>query len=489
MDNASLDLDNGKSTGVHLLGSPQGIWQRQDWIIGLNYQAWLERIQQRQLELQAFIDQANYPRILLVQSDPLEFLSGFMAACLCDCPVFLGNPSWQQSEWQQVLHLVKPHIIWSPSLLPQVDILEPTPAKPEEKGWILIPTGGSSGQIRFAIHTWSTLTASVDGCQRHFFGDKPDAINSCCWLPLYHVSGLMQFMRSLLTYGNLILLPRHCFNPHISLSPEVDAFLNLQSEQPQQYFLSLIPTQLQRILQQSSPRVQWLARFRTILVGGAPAWSSLLESARQCHLRVALTYGMTETAAQIATLDPARFIEGAAHNGQVLPHAHITIEDEQHQCLPAYKRGQVVIQCSSLCKGYYPQEFTAPHKFFTDDLGYFNDQGDLHIVGRLSRKIISGGENIFPEEIEEALLGTGMVKDAMVFGQLHPDWGQVITAVVVPSVKPFSLTALKTILKNQLSAFKQPKQWYVLSTVPRTPQGKIDQSQVRQAIQTHTHPQ
>lgn len=470
-------------TSAHLLGSPQEIWRRQDWVLGLNYQALLERIQQRQLELQDFITPKRYPRVLLVQSDPLEFLAGFMAACLCDCPVFLGNPNWQRSEWQQVLPLVKPHIIWDSSRLPKIAIPDPTPAKSEEQGWILMPTGGSSGQTRFAIHTWSTLAASVDGCQRHFFGDQPDAINSCCWLPLYHVSGLMQFMRSLLTYGTLILLPRQCFAANTALAPDVAAFLDPHSEQPHAYFLSLVPTQLQRLLQQSDARLQWLARFHTILVGGAPAWPALLKAARQHHLRLALTYGMTETAAQVATLDPDQFLLGAAHSGRVLPHAHITVENDQHQRVAANQTGQVIIQCASLCQGYYPQPFTCVDKFCTDDLGYFNEQGGLQIVGRLSRKIISGGENISPEEIELALLGTGMVKDATVFGQPHPDWGQSITAVVVPAANNFSLVELKTTLKQQLSAFKQPKQWYVLPILPRSPQGKIIQSQIRRTLQ------
>lgn len=483
MNNASFSFDPIKPPNAHLLSSPQAIWQREDWIRGLNHQRCLERIRQRQRELQAVMEREGSPRVLLVQADPLEFLAGLMAACLCDCPVFLGNPHWQRSEWQQVLSLVQPHVIWDASQLPPVDIPKPAPARQEEKGWILIPTGGSSGQVRFAIHTWETLAASVAGCQRHFFGGELEAINSCCWLPLYHVSGLMQFMRSLLTYGKLLLLPRHCFSPKTSLTPDIAAFLDPQSQQPHAYFLSLVPTQLQRLLQQSGPRLQWLARFRTILVGGGPAWPALLQAARQHQLRLALTYGMTETAAQVATLEPDQFLLGAAHNGHVLPHAQIAIEHQQHQGMLAHHIGQVVIECTSLCKGYYPQLFAADHKFLTDDLGYFNDSRELHIVGRLSRKIISGGENVFPEEIEELILSTGMVKDVTVLGQPHPDWGQIITAIVVPAADSFSLIALQTGLENQLSPFKQPKQWYVLPQLPRNPQGKIDQSQMRKLLQ------
>jgi len=469
--------------------SPKEIFdQRQDaWIVGLNHQAWLARIEQRQQALQKFTARDAYPRILLVQSDPLEFLAGFMAACLCECPVFLGNPSWQASEWQQVLALAQPHLIWGNSPLPEMD--NPRLSQPLEQGWIMVPTGGSSGKIRFAIHTWSTLTASVRGCQRHFFGTELEAINSCCWLPLYHVSGLMQFMRSLLTHGHLLLLPQHSFDNNTPLAPAIADFVDPASIQPQQYFLSLVPTQLQRLLQQGNQRLAWLARFQTMLLGGAPAWPELLQLARQHHLRLALTYGMTETASQVATLDPEQFLLGETHTGQVLPHAQITIEDEHHQPLSPNQIGQVMIQSSSLCWGYYPHPFASSDKFSTDDLGYFNDQGDLHIVGRSSRKIISGGQNIYPEEIEDALLGTGMVKDATVLGQPHSEWGQIMIAVVVPKSAAFSLPALAMLLRNKLSSFKQPKQWLVLPTLPRNPQGKVDPILLNEAIQAYSQNQ
>lgn len=484
MHNGSRPLTTGKSSNPYLFESPKTVLQQrqQSWILGLDEQTWLERIHQRQRELEAVIDREGYPRVLLVQSDPLEFLAGFMAACICDCPVFLGNPSWQHTEWQQVLNVVKPHIIWDKSLLPRINIPALGTTNLDEKGWIMVPTGGSSGKIQFVIHSWSTLAAAVDGCQRHFFGNALGAINSCCWLPLYHVSGLMQFMRSLLTHGQLILLPKHCLTATVSLSPQVAAFLEPHSEQPQQYFLSLVPTQLQRLLQQGHSRLGWLARFRTILLGGGPAWPSLLQVARQHSLPIALTYGMTETAGQVATLAPEQFLQGKDHNGQVLPHVQLTIEDAQAHALSTHRAGNIVIQSAALCKGYYPQRFPSFDKFSTDDLGFFNHHRDLHIVGRLSRKIISGGENVYPEEIEAALLSTKMVKDAAVWGQSHPDWGQMVTAVVVPVSANFSLNELKSILQKQLSPYKQPKQWHVLSTLPRNPQGKVDLFLVRQAL-------
>jgi o-succinylbenzoate---CoA ligase len=114
-----------------------------------------------------------------------------------------------------------------------------------------------------------------------------------------------------------------------------------------------------------------------------------------------------------------------------------------------------------------------------------NDRGDLAIVGRLSRKIISGGENIYPEEIENALLNTGMVEDAYVLGLPHTEWGECLAAVVIPEPASFSLRGLQAFLKEHLSPFKQPQEWIVLPQLPRSPQGKIDKSRLQSAIQAH----
>jgi O-succinylbenzoic acid--CoA ligase len=171
---------------------------------------------------------------------------------------------------------------------------------------IMIPTGGTSGKIRFAIHTWQTLTASVRGFQAHF---SLNSINSFCILPLYHVSGLMQFIRSLITGGKLFIGSYQ----KLKLG-QIPDFPNAD------FFISLVPKQLQILLPDYS---EWLGHFKTILLGGAPATPQLLNQARNYQLKLAPTYGMTETASQIVTLKPEEFLQGNNSSGKVLPHAQI----------------------------------------------------------------------------------------------------------------------------------------------------------------------
>ncbi|MGB0564082.1 MAG: AMP-binding enzyme, partial [Spirulinaceae cyanobacterium] len=130
------------------------------------------------------------------------------------------------------------------------------------------------------------------------------------------------------------------------------------------------------------------------------------------------------------------------------------------------------------CLGYYPQPFVDQAWWPTDDLGQLDTQGYLSITGRQSRKIITGGENVFPEAIEARLRDTGQVKDVCVVGIPDVYWGEAIAAVYVP--KPdCELQQLQAALQAQGPPMEQPRHWLSCGALPRSPQGKIHLAQVR----------
>lgn len=416
--------------------------RQDDWLRGIDRQALIQLAEER---YQAIARQPKrYPIILISELDPLDFLASFIAASTAHCPVFLANPNWTQSEWQQVFQQITPDLIWGSTPLNSVQIS----SFPPLPGWIMIPTGGSSGKVRFAIHTYETLLSSVMGFQEYFQAEK---VSSYCVLPLYHVSGLMQFLRSLLTNGKFIISSSKNFN--------------LTSISPSEFFLSLVPTQLQRLLQNSSLE---LSQFQTVLLGGAPAWAELLQTARRHQIRLAPTYGMTETASQIATLKPDDFLQGKTGCGQVLPHAQIKIGED----------GAIAIQSQSLALGYYPYLFPTP-LFQTDDLGYFDAAEYLHIVGRSSQKIITGGENVFPAEVEAVIRASGLVKDVYVLGIADLHWGEITAAVYAPAHQEVTVLMIKDFLTSELSKYKHPKRWFDVREIPRNRQGKINDTVIR----------
>jgi O-succinylbenzoic acid--CoA ligase len=299
----------------------------------------------------------------------------------------------------------------------------------------------------------------------------------------------MQFMRSLTTNGQLVILPFKTLETtltplpvdgegqgvgfsYYSPSPIIDIINNINSAE---FFLSLVPTQLQRLLNYSHT---WLSNFHTVLLGGAPAWLQLLETARFHRIRLAPTYGMTETASQIATLKPEAFLNGINNCGHILPHAEIKICNEQGEILNNNQTGIITIQSNSLALGYYPTFFTNTQNFSVDDLGFIDNNGYLNIIGRNSNKIITGGENVFPTEVETAILATKLVTDVGVLGLPDKHWGQAIAAVYVPINLEVSNDILQNVIVNKISKFKQPKYWIAVDKLPRNQQGKINREQL-----------
>jgi len=405
------------------------------------------------------------PRILLADREPSRFLAAFLAACSYNSTIALANPDWGQLEWQQAIAQIQPDLIWCDRT--ETWLGAGSQSDPQsDSGLILISTGGTSGQIRFATHTWETLIASVKGFQTFF---ESSIVNSCCVLPLYHVSGLMQFLRSFASGGELVVLPFKQLEAGHLLA---DGLHSICAIAPGDFFISLVPTQLERLL--AAQQATWLAQFRTVLLGGAPAWSSLLEKAQQHQIPLAPTYGMTETASQIATLKPADFLRGKT-GYQILPHAQVKLIADT-----------VVIHGSSLMQGYYRNEPIS--EWVTDDLGYFDATGYLHILGRSSDKIISGGENVFPAEVEAAIQSTGKVQDVAVIGLDDDRWGQVVTALYIPVRSLITYQEMKPLLQLQLSSFKVPKRWIAVAVLPRNAQGKLNRAKVRSLALTMLTP-
>ena len=445
-------------------------WTDQKKLIGYDNRLFYELVQTyiQQFNLSKNnLENNSILKIILAEREPDKFLAIFLACIITKTLVFLANPDWKESEWQQVFELVEPDLIFG---LDQDFSFKNTSIKKSflvnndylNQSLVMIPTGGTSGKIKFTIHSWSTLTASYQGLREYFNLEK---INSFCLLPLYHVSGLMQFVRSFLSLGELIVLLYSSFKENPILAFEYQSF-----------FISLVPKQLDFFLDNYP---DWLTQFPIVLLGGAKASLNLLARAREKKIKLALTYGMTETASQIVTLKPNDFIAENNTVGKVLPHAQMIICDGQGQELSNNQTGIIAIKAKSLFLGYYPN-FNDSNIFLTDDLGYFDEQNYLHIIGRNSQKIITGGENVFPIEVETAILETQLVKDVVVIGVPDAQWGEVVTAIYISSNNNFDLEKLKIILRKQLSAYKCPKHWFAVDQIPRTTLGKINYQHLTQ---------
>ncbi len=432
-----------------------------DWLLGCDFQQLSQLTEQLYLELSQRAQPGIAPKVLIAERSPIKFLAGFIAATAANCPVFLSNPNWVKQEWQQVFKIVQPDLVlgygnW------ELEIKDYYPNSQQvlNPNWVMIPTGGSSGNIRFAIHTWETLTASVLGFQQYF---ELQEINSFCVLPLYHVSGLMQFVRSFTTNGKLVIKQLDSTFSDVEFS---------------NFFISLVPTQLQRLLEKPNT-AKWLSKFKVVLLGGAPAWQELLETARQYKINLALTYGMTETASGIAILKPEDFFRGENNCGQILPHSQVSICNYAGEKLAPNQVGNITINSQSLALGYYPELFKNRDDFRLDDLGFVDSKGFLNLVGRSSNKIITGGENVYPIEVEAAIRATNLVKDVCVVGVRDRLWGQAVIAIYIKNNPTVSTHKLQAALADKLSKYKQPKHWIDVDNLSRNLQGKINYEQIK----------
>jgi O-succinylbenzoic acid--CoA ligase len=323
-----------------------------------------------------------------------------------------------------------------------------------KRGWLCVPTGGSSGAMKLARHDEFTLGAAVAGFCAHFGVAR---VNATGVLPAWHVSGLMAWARCAWTGGEY----------RAARWKDVEAGIERGAGSGGRgAFLSLVPTQLARLLGDAGAEA-WLRGFDAVLLGGGAAWPELLARARAAGVPVAMCYGMTETAALVAAQRPAEFLAGDDSCGAALPHARLAADAE----------GRLWIEAASLFFGYWP-EARAWGAWRTDDVAELDEAGRLRVRGRADALIISGGEKVNPAEVEAALRAAGgaALADVAVVGAPSAEWGSEVVAVVCGDAA--AEAGLRTALAEALAAAKRPKRyvWVPAADWPRDARGKVSRA-------------
>lgn len=349
---------------------------------------------------------------------------------------------------------------WSPEQRARVRELQAEPDRRpagEAGGWLCLPTGGSSGATKFARHDEQTLGVAVEGMRRFFGFTRIHAVDV---LPAHHVSGLMARVRAATTGGTHLAWPWKRLEA--GDLPQLDA-------RDEGWVISLVPTQLQRLLPEAPARA-WLRELRMIFVGGGPVWPELAEAAARWELPVALTYGMTETAAMVVAVRPVDFRAGERAAGEVLPHARVSLDSA----------GVVRIAGESLYRGYWP-EWRAERQFATEDLGRCDARGRLQVLGRRDAIIITGGKKVQPSEVEAALRASGELDEVIVIGVPDPEWGEQVVACY-PAGGSRAPDAVRA--SAALAPHERPKRWVAVDPWPRNAQGKVNRAELRAAVQS-----
>lgn len=279
-----------------------------------------------------------------------------------------------------------------------------------------------------------------------------------CVMPLYHISGFSIVMRSLI-YGSAIEL-----QDRFDAEQVVKSILSNEITH-----LSVVTTMLGQLLDVIEQKELLVpSTFRTVLAGGGPVPVSYLTRSEHLGLPVVQTYGMTETSSQTCTLLPEDAIRKLGSAGKPLFFADIKIEGGTE--------GEILVRGPHVTPGYIgafhdKQPLTEDGWLKTGDLGKFDEDGFLYILDRRTDLIVSGGENIYPAEIEQVLMSHPNVQEAGVVGIGDEKWGQVPIAFVVMS--PQDEDSLKEVTELSLAKFKRPVAYYFVDQLPRNAANKL----------------
>jgi O-succinylbenzoic acid--CoA ligase len=330
-------------------------------------------------------------------------------------------------------------------------------------------TGGNpkGAMLTFGNHFWNAVGSTA----------RLGMLPQDRWLnplPLYHVGGLAALFRCCI-FGATYLLPE---------SFDSQAVLE-QTIYDQATLVSVVPTMLYRMLQQAD----WKAPdVRAVLLGGAAASGELLQECIAQKLPVALTYGLTESASQVATMPPQGVIGKPGSVGRALLNTKLRIANKEDQALPLGEAGEICVAGPTVMAGYVDDQQATEKtlrngRLHTGDIGYLDDQGDLWVLARRNDLIVSGGENIYPAEVEQILRQHPAVKDVCVVGLLDVEWGQKVAALVaVQAGSQVDESELLEFSRARLARYKQPRWLRFVEYLPLTASGKVDRRRVREML-------
>jgi O-succinylbenzoic acid--CoA ligase len=385
--------------------------------------------------------------------------------------------------------------------------LDPDPVDPAEWGFsdtlCILFTSGTTGNPKPVPLTAGNVYSSAVASAFRLGVDPDDR-----WLvslALHHMGGLAPVYRSVL-YGTTVVL-RQGFNPG-GTADDIDTY--------DVTGVSLVPTMLQQMLDRRGTLADSL---RAVLLGGAPAPDELLERCRDYSVPVYPTYGMTESASQVATATPRQTRDRLDTVGRPLFGTDVTIVDDDGDPVDSGETGEVVVDGPTITPGYIDgatgeldRSAFGARGLHTGDVGRVDEDGFLYVLNRLDDRIISGGENVEPGEVVDVLRGFPGVGDAAVVGLDDDVWGERVSALIAVesrrqsddsgsseardtdvleasggALAPLDESDLIAFARDRLAGFKIPKTVAYAEELPRTVSGTVDREAVRALLREQGH--
>ncbi len=353
-------------------------------------------------------------------------------------------------------------------LFSKIEAAKPIDFRPQQQ-W----TKNRTLSIMYTSGTTGNPKGVRQTAENHFSSAVSSALNIgiapgdvwLCAVPLFHISGFSILMRSLI-YGMGVRLYEK-FDAKSSADEICNGTVT---------HMSVVGVTLERILTNvERASMQASSRFKAVLAGGGPIPVSYMKRAENCGIPVLQTYGMTETSSQTTTLQAADAERKIGSAGKPLFLYEVKIEKVD-------EIGEILIRGPQVTPGYigkFAQRNAQQDGWLhTGDMGYLDDEGFLFVVDRRSDLIVSGGENVYPAEVEKVLLGHPAVQEVGVCGAPNEQWGEVPVAFAVLQ-DDVTVAELLVYCREQLAPYKVPKKLTIVESLPRNASNKLLRRELR----------
>jgi len=356
------------------------------------------------------------------------------------------------------------------------------PAEPDDPA-IQLYTSGTTGNPKGAILTHGSLSAAMSQSKlipEDWAGWHPDDV-SLIAMPQFHIGGTGWTINTLNAGATGVLLGK----------PEIEDIIDaVETHRVTKMFA--VPAVLAMILNHPRSASADLLSLRSLLYGASPIPLDILKRSMALfpNARFVQMYGATETSGTIVYLPPEdHHVDGTprmAGCGKPYPEVELRIADGQGGFLPPRTVGEVVVRSALVMSGYHKLPEATADAFLpggwyrTGDAGYLDEDGYLYLYDRVKDMIVSGGENIYPVEIENVLHEHPGVRDCAVIGVPDPRWGEAVKAIVVREPdSDVSAAELIAFARERIAGYKVPKSVDFIETLPRNPSGKILKKELR----------
>jgi O-succinylbenzoate-CoA ligase len=342
---------------------------------------------------------------------------------------------------------------------------EPATGAADDDMLYIMYTSGTTGLPKGVVHTHATVTWALMTMGATINYEDGDRFLGA--LPLFHVGALSPLTMNV--YRGITSVVMRSFDPSRAWQLIQDEKITVGL---------MVPAMLNFMLQVPNRPDFDYSSLRWMLTGAAPVPLSLLEAYEELGIGILQIYGLTETCGPACLMDAENATRKAGSTGRAFFHTDVRIVDEKGNDCPPDVAGEVLVRGGHVMTEYWNNpEATAKTVvdgwLHTGDIAFMDDEGFVTIADRIKDMIISGGENVYPAEIEAALMTHSDVVEAAVIGQKSEKWGESPLALVVASSEGLTEEAVLAHCKTKLAAFKRPKAVSFVDSIPRNPSGKI----------------